>query len=123
MIFEVSNIKYCVKLILAERPQLHDPCSQCGQNALCHNGQCSCPPEYPKGDPYSYQGCQPECINNYDCNTKEACLRNKCVDVCSNNICGRSAICEAFNHVATCTCPPGMQGNAFIECRPYQERM
>lgn len=104
---------------LAKEPSFDDPCnpSPCGSNAVCNNGQCSCTEEYPKGDPY--QSCRPECVQNNDCDRRLACIRNKCGDPCVG-ICGNQAICEVFNHVATCTCPQGMSGNPFFDCRPYQ---
>lgn len=106
---------------LAETPQFEDPCnpSPCGPNANCNNGQCSCAPEYPKGD--GYQGCRPECVSNNDCPRDKACVRAKCVNPCERDLCGRNAICEVYNNFASCTCPNSMQGNAFIECRPYED--
>lgn len=34
--------------------------------------------------------------------------------------CGQSAICEVYNHVPMCRCPQGMNGNAFVQCLPFQ---
>lgn len=105
--------------LLAKEPSFDDPCnpSPCGANAICNNGQCSCTSEYPKGDPI--QGCRPECIQNNDCPINLACIRNKCSEPCTG-ICGSNALCDVYNHVATCSCPQGMSGNPFFECRPYQ---
>lgn len=120
--FHPNLVLYCFKL-LAQKPQFEDPCNPnpCGQNAICNNGQCSCPPEYSNGD--GYQGCRPECLTNNDCSRDKACVRAKCVNPCERELCGRNAICEVYNHFASCTCPSSMQGNAFIECRPYEDSM
>lgn len=75
---------------------------------------CTCLPEF-HGD--AYAGCRPECVLNSDCPRDKACVRSKCVDPCPGT-CGQSAICNVFNHVPMCTCPPGTEGNAFIQCRP-----
>lgn len=91
-----------------------DPCSQilCGSNAQCNNGRCFCLPEY-QGDPN--RGCRPECVLNNDCDSNKACIRQKCVDPCLN-ICGQNAMCNVYNHIPICTCPPGMTGSAFTIC-------
>ena len=114
-----SRLNINLKLIAKETTLNNDPCdpSPCGSNAICNNGQCSCTSEYPMGDPY--QACRPECIQNNDCDRNLACIRNKCSDPCVG-ICGSNALCEVFNHVATCSCPQGMSGNPFFDCRPYQ---
>lgn len=93
-----------------------DPCnpSPCGDNAQCNNGICTCILDY-QGDPYS--GCRPECIMSQDCARDKACLRNKCIDPCPGT-CGQRAICDVVNHIPMCSCPQGLTGNAFIECRP-----
>lgn len=77
---------------------------------------CSCLPEF-HGDPYS--GCRPECVLNSDCPRDKACLRSKCVDPCVGT-CAQTAKCDVINHVPMCTCPPGTEGNAFIQCRQVQ---
>jgi hypothetical protein len=113
-----ENVQYIFRILLAKEPVLDDPCdpSPCGPNANCNNGVCTCLPEY-RGDPYS--GCRPECVLNSDCSRDKACLRSKCVDPCPGT-CGQNAICDVINHVPMCSCPTGMAGNAFVECRPYQ---
>lgn len=94
-----NSFEGCVKVI--EQPIVHepvDPCipSPCGRNAICEKGQCRCTPEY-QGDPYSPNGCRPECIVSSECAPSKACIRNRCVDPCVG-ICGQGAICETFNH-------------------------
>lgn len=98
----------------APKPQYSDPCnpSPCGPSATCNNGICSCIPGY-QGDPY--RGCRPECVLNEDCARDKACIKNKCINPCIGT-CGNNAICEVYNHIPMCHCPPGMTGNAFITC-------
>lgn len=103
---------------LAQQPvEASDPCnpSPCGSNAVCNDGVCSCLPEF-QGDPYS--GCRPECVLNTDCPRNRACIRNKCTDPCPGT-CGQDAQCSVVNHIPMCTCPQGMSGNPFIQCRPF----
>jgi hypothetical protein len=103
---------YCSKI--PERDVIpDDPCQKCGKNSLCRNGQCQCPPDY-FGDPYTF--CKPECITSNDCSSTKACVRLKCVDPCVN-ICSPTAICTVQNHVPSCSCPEGMVGDPFTNCR------
>ena len=112
-IISPSKLQY-----LAKEPPHDDPCnpSPCGPNAQCSNGACKCLPEY-QGDPYSM--CRPECVINNDCPRDKSCVRNKCIDPCPGP-CGQNAVCNAINHISMCSCPPGMSGNAFVECSPYR---
>lgn len=93
-----------------------DPCqpSPCGPNTICKDGICSCL-RYFHGDPNL--GCRPECVYNTDCSLEKGCRQNKCVDPCIGT-CGVNAICEVMNHIPMCSCPRGLSGNAFVECRP-----
>lgn len=99
-------------------PVSDDPCepSPCGSNAQCNNGICTCIPEY-EGDPYL--GCRPECLLNIECALDKACIKNRCVNPCTD-ICGVNAICQVNNHIPMCICPPAMTGNAFIQCNPVK---
>jgi hypothetical protein len=103
---------------VAKEPPRDDPCnpSPCGPNAQCSNGICTCLPEY-QGDPYT--SCRPECVISNDCPRDKSCVRNKCIDPCPGT-CGQNAICDVINHTPMCSCPPGMRGNAFVQCSPYQ---
>lgn len=56
---------------------------------------------------------------NSDCPRDKACIRSKCVDPCPGT-CASNAICTVLNHVPMCSCPSGMEGNAFVQCRPVQ---
>ncbi|VEN46223.1 unnamed protein product [Callosobruchus maculatus] len=95
------------------KPNPCDP-SPCGQNAQCRDGICSCLPEY-QGDPY--QGCRPECTMNTDCSPTKACINLHCVDPCPGT-CGQNALCDIVNHIPTCSCPQGHEGDPFTLCRP-----
>lgn len=92
-----------------------DPCqpSPCGPNTECRNGVCSCINGY-HGDPNL--GCRPECVYNADCPSDKGCQKNKCINPCIGT-CGVNAICDVMNHIPMCSCPKGMVGNAFVECR------
>lgn len=102
--------------ISAPEPVQSDPCnpSPCGSNAQCQDGTCTCLPEY-QGDPYA--GCRPECVLSTDCPRNRACIRNKCSDPCPGT-CGQGATCDVVNHIPMCSCPQGMSGNPFVQCRP-----
>ena len=97
------------------KPDVCNP-NPCGPSATAKSsrGRCTCTcPSGLFGDPY--KGCRPECVLNSDCPRKMACSENKCVDPCLGT-CGINAKCRVFNHIPTCTCPPGYNGNAFEEC-------
>lgn len=99
----------------ADIPQ--DKCnpSPCANNAQCNDGICTCLPGL-QGDPYTL--CRPECVLNSDCPSDKACLRSKCVNPCEGGTCAPNALCTVYNHIPMCSCPSGMEGNPFIQCRP-----
>lgn len=113
--FAICNIKPIDEPIKTEDPCIPNPC---GANAQCNNGICTCLPDY-QGDPYN--GCRPECLMNSDCAANRACIRNKCIDPCPNT-CGTSAICQVLNHIPMCSCPAGLTGNAFINCKLMESK-
>lgn len=51
-----------------------------------------------------------------DCPGDKACIGNKCVNPCTQNVCGIKATCKAINHSPLCSCPPPLIGNPFDEC-------
>lgn len=124
--FHVKNFFCCsfkqniyVRLCLELPPQQNeDQCipNPCGHNTQCRDGICSCLPEY-FGD--AYTGCRPECVSNLDCANNKVCTQNKCTNPCPN-ICAQNALCEVINHIPMCRCPPGMSGNAFVQCQTVQ---
>ncbi|GFG35532.1 hypothetical protein Cfor_09648, partial [Coptotermes formosanus] len=103
-------------------PPPSDPChpSPCAANAYCEvlggRAVCTCMEGY-EGDPSV--SCHPECVLNTDCPLDKACLDRKCIDPCfSGAVCGLKAICLVRDHTATCACPEGHTGDAFIQCIP-----
>lgn len=94
------------------------PCvpSPCGANANCREqngaGSCTCIEDH-FGNPY--EGCRPECVLNSDCPTNRACVRNKCQDPCPGT-CGQNAECQVVNHLPSCTCIEGYEGDPFRYC-------
>lgn len=101
------------------------PCepSPCGLNAECTErngaGACKCIDTY-VGNPY--EGCRPECVINTDCPPMLACIQNKCKDPCPG-ICAPNGICQVVNHLPSCYCPPGLTGNAYVNCIEKVEGM
>ena len=101
-------------------PVKEDPClpSPCGVNAVCRTraGAAAC--TYITGhfgDPYL--ACRPECSVNSNCPPPtEASQILKCVDPCPGSPCGLNADCRVLNHIATCTCSTGFQGDPFTKC-------
>lgn len=99
-----------------------NPCdpSPCGANAECIQkngaGSCRCIADY-QGNPY--EGCRPECILSSDCAADKACIGNKCKDPCPG-VCGQNAQCLPLNHVPTCICLDGYQGDPFVLCSRRQ---
>lgn len=97
-----------------------DPCypSPCGENALCseRNGEarCSCIEPY-IGDPYT-TGCRPECVYNAECPSSLACIKQHCRDPCVGT-CGSNAECAVVNHIPTCSCARGYEGDPFTGCK------
>lgn len=106
----------CSKIV---RPP-EDPCNPppCGVNAKCSvvNGlpRCTCIPPY-IGNPYG-GGCKPECTINSDCESHLACLAQHCRDPCQG-LCGNNAYCGVVNHVPSCSCRSGFEGDPFTACK------
>lgn len=109
-----------IKRLLLGPPMHSDPCdpSPCGSNAQCSAGTCTCLFDY-QGDPYV--GCRPECVVSTDCSVNKACVRQKCQNPCPGT-CGQNAECNVLNHIPMCSCPPGLTGNAFIQCRTMDRK-
>ena len=72
------------------------------------------------GDPQV--GCRPECLINSDCAGNQACQKHRCVDPCKlGSVCGVGAVCKCIDHTATCGCPDGYEGDAFVQCYPRRK--
>lgn len=104
----------------------------CAQNAICyvrnHIASCKCPDDLPEGNPLSYcekrpiQQDQPECVVDYDCPSKMACIRNKCVNPCTELIpCSPTAKCSVLDsspvRTMVCECPDNWVPDQNGECR------
>ena len=50
-----------------------------------------------------------------DCPPQLACLATTCTDPCVGR-CGLGAECQVIRHHPICTCPPGFQGDPFLQC-------
>lgn len=58
-----------------------------------------------------------DCTVDSNCTQAQICVRGICIDLCTNS-CAKSALCTAQEHKVKCTCPPGYEGNASVECFP-----
>ncbi len=101
----------CIDACLYDNP--------CAVNAICegsrHTSQCSCPPGY-FGDPRE-RCLTVECRIHDDCPNDKACYQNQCHDPCLiENPCAPTAICSTNRHTASCSCPPGLVGDPFVQC-------
>ena len=61
-----------------------------------------------------------ECVGDSGCPGHQACLGQKCKDICSTRACGRNAKCEANNHHLNCKCPEGFFGDPYKFCEKGQ---
>lgn len=61
---------------------------------------------------------RPVCQYNEDCPPDKLCdrLNRVCINPCAEDSCGDNAECVPTNHGISCSCLPGHQGNAYIEC-------
>lgn len=62
-------------------------------------------------------GVEPECREDPDCETYEACRDGTCVHVCRPDPCGFNAICKGVNHRYQCDCTDGFIGDPYVHCR------
>ncbi|XP_050544037.1 fibropellin-1 [Daktulosphaira vitifoliae] len=100
----------------------------CGSNAKCTPGHdvsgqerpvCTCLSGYVGN---AIAGCiRGECESDIECRYDQTCSNYKCQNVCAGQ-CGVDAECNARNRVATCTCPPGYEGDASVRCYPKSSR-
>lgn len=59
---------------------------------------------------------------NDDCPYNRVCTNNRCVDPCVG-LCGINANCVTRNHIGTCQCLPGHNGDPFSGCQVADPRM
>lgn len=101
---------------------------KCGPRSVCQDGVCLCPPGYSGNANDLHKGChlRGHCSNDLECELQEICFQigkgaRKCVDACSKLQCGPNALCITQNHISSCLCIDGYQGNPsnLIEgCQP-----
>ena len=110
-----------------------NPCeeiSPCAEHATCEvkdslpfrSMVCTCLPGFVgKGDESCEKYLEPveeECSEDQHCQNNEACRNRECVNPCSGrNPCNYLASCNAENHNAVCTCPPGFEEDQFGNCK------
>ena len=63
-----------------------------------------------------------ECVVDGDCQSKLACLGEKCQNPCLEiQPCGENALCDVLDtlpyRTMLCVCPPGYEGDAKTVCR------
>ena len=57
------------------------------------------------------------CSSDFECATNQACRDRSCINICSvDKPCSQSAICSSRNHKASCSCPPGFEGDPYRQC-------
>ena len=96
-----------------EAPKHLEPINPCNPSPCRYNGECRVT--------NGVASCTyPECVVNEDCSRDRSCVNQKCRDPCIN-ACGVNAICNAINHKAVCTCPPGYYGSAYSQCLPQMD--
>ncbi|XP_065203544.1 neurogenic locus notch homolog protein 2-like [Planococcus citri] len=108
-----------------EKPPIEHACqpSPCGPNSECRTNEqqavCSCLPGYVGSPP----NCTRPCDLSSDCEKDEICLKQKCVDPCSDipDFCGSQASCYVRNHNVHCSCLSDYTGDPFSQCTPTSE--
>jgi hypothetical protein len=63
--------------------------------------------------------CRPECLVASECSTTLTCINKQCKDPCQGS-CGTSTECHVLSHTPICSCLPGMTGDPFSGCVPYE---
>lgn len=106
-----------------------NPCTydtaQCGREAECfaqnHRANCACPAGT-QGNPF-VSCITGVCQYNEDCRDDEICdrLNRVCQPVCDAESCAPTALCRGKQHQPMCNCPPGTNGNPYIQCSTYRE--
>lgn len=125
--FLIVHFFRCYFHTLTARPNdddaQRDPCapSPCGSFSYCRNingsPACTCQEGY-LGQP---PNCRPECTIHSECPGNEACINEKCRDPCLG-ACGAESRCSVLNHIPSCSCPDGYEGNPFQHCSPIRRK-
>ncbi|CAH1404987.1 unnamed protein product [Nezara viridula] len=120
----------CPSFYACFNQQCKDPCQEmepCQKPALCEAIKtlpvrtmiCECPPGYISSGSGVCKATPPvvaigECISDSDCPSDRACINAICKNPCN---CGPNADCRVRDHKPVCSCLPGYDGNAEIECQ------
>lgn len=89
---DCADNENCIQNICLVKCSSH---SQCPVNQACTSGVCTL-------------GCR----SNKDCSISEVCYNSKCQNPCETaGVCGPNALCKFDNHVTSCKCPVGFEGN------------
>ena len=129
---ECTNDYDCPQNLACKNSHCVNPCSvesPCAQNAICfvqnHHAACHCPEHMPVGNPHSYceRRHEPECSKDIDCPSKLACIKEICVNPCTEfKPCFENARCSVLDTVPVrtmvCTCPSGWMTDIDGLCRP-----
>lgn len=94
--------------------------NDCSGGERCINGICSQPcsshSQCNAGQACIGGSCLIGCRSNKDCDSSKACINSKCRDPCeTEGACGPNSKCSVVNHVTSCKCPPGFEGNPIPE--------
>lgn len=107
--FELRN-NDCININECSNSPCH-PSSQCIDTLGSY--KCTCPTGA-IGDPYT-NGCllPNQCRRDTECMDILKCIKGKCFNPCTENICGENAICTVARHRVDCSCNKGFLGNPF----------
>ena len=62
-----------------------------------------------------------ECVLDSDCRIDQICHNHKCINPCLvDNPCAVNAECRPINHQSSCFCPPGLQGDPYVDCKSVE---
>lgn len=64
--------------------------------------------------------CDYECDNSNGCVSNETCINNKCLQC--TEICGTGSECNTQDHMPTCACPQGFEGDPLVMCNETSPR-
>ena len=63
------------------------------------------------------------CSSDFECTTSQACRDRSCINPCIvDKPCSPSAICTVRNNRASCSCPPGFEGDPFNQCNKSKRK-
>ena len=104
---------------LLHAPALTDSCPTTKDTAyqVCHSQHVPPPVSLCLTTPLLVEAA-PQCDQDYECQDREICHLGSCQLACRFQTCGTNADCSARNHVASCACLHGYEGNPQSACYP-----